>query len=194
MIRAIEPFYSTKGIGKGTGLGLSMVHGLTSQLGGALRLSSRPGAGTKVDLWLPVSDEDVPGDDAQGDQQVDPPHRSGVALVVDDEEIVRLAIADMLADLGFEPVEAISAEMALECLQSGRHFDVLVTDHLMPGMTGAELAQLVRERWADTPVLIVSGYADADGISLNLPRLTKPFRQSDLQACLASLLPGLAID
>jgi PAS domain S-box-containing protein len=186
--RAIEPFYSTKGIGKGTGLGLSMVHGLASQLGGALRLWSRPGSGTKIDLWLPVSEDAV----ANAPIGVDEPsaRRAGTALLVDDEDIVRMTTADMLADLGYDPVEATSAEVAVQMLESGRSFDVIVTDHLMPGMNGAQLAHLVRTRWPDTPVLIVSGYADADGIAADMPRLTKPFRQSDLQASLNDLLLG----
>lgn len=188
--RAIEPFYSTKGIGKGTGLGLSMAHGLASQLGGALKLWSRLGSGTKIDLWLPVSDE------AAGEVEavrIESPasHGAGTALLVDDEDIVRMTTADMLADLGFDPVEATSAEMAVEMLESGRKFDVVVTDHLMPGMNGAQLAELVRSRWPGTPVLIVSGYADADGISPDIPRLTKPFRQADLQASLGEVVPAV---
>ncbi len=186
--RAIEPFYSTKGIGKGTGLGLSMVHGLASQLGGVLELWSKPGSGTKIDLWLPVSDQ-ASGSFEPVQPDDEPSNAAGTALLVDDEDIVRMTTADMLADLGLEPVEATSAEMALELLESGRTFDVVVTDHLMPGMNGAELAQLVRTRWSGTPVLIVSGYADADGISPDIPRLTKPFRQADLKASLGELLP-----
>jgi PAS domain S-box-containing protein len=186
--RAIEPFYSTKGIGKGTGLGLSMVHGLASQLGGALALSSRPGEGTKVDLWLPVSDEaPAVGNTAASDGLAK--LTLGTALVVDDEEIVRMTTADMLSDLGFDPVEASSAEMAISLLERGEAFDLIVTDHLMPGMTGAELAALVRWRGIDTPVLIVSGYANVDGISPEFPRLTKPFRQADLHAMLVSIVP-----
>jgi PAS domain S-box-containing protein len=187
--RSVEPFYSTKGIGKGTGLGLSMVHGLASQLGGGLKLWSKPGEGTRVDLWLPVSDEGAEAScQVTSDVGINP--FAATALVVDDEDVVRMTTADMLSDLGFEPVEASSGETALDILSSGRRFDVVVTDHLMPGITGAELAAIVRERWAGLPVLIVSGYSGARGISADIPRLTKPFRQSELQAILAGMMPA----
>ncbi len=185
--RAIEPFFSTKGIGKGTGLGLSMVHGLASQLGGALAITSRPGLGTKVDLWFPVSTGRSKSPERRGE---DAPERKslGTALLVDDEDTVRMSTADMLADLGYRVIEASSAKEALSSLEHERHVDVLVTDHLMPGMTGAELARVVRDRSPDKPVLIVSGYAEAEGIAPDLPRLAKPFRQIDLAAALARLL------
>jgi CheY-like chemotaxis protein len=188
--RAVEPFYSTKGIGKGTGLGLSMVHGLASQLGGALELRSKQGLGTNVVLWLPVSGEAAarPEDTVSGGGPA--ASRVGTALVVDDEDIVRMTTADMLADLGFDISEATSAEMAVDLLQSGSAFDLVVTDHLMPGMSGAELAALIRDRWARTSVLIVSGYAGVDGLSPELPRLAKPFTQADLQTVLASMMPN----
>jgi PAS domain S-box-containing protein len=187
--RAIEPFYSTKGIGKGTGLGLSMVHGLASQLGGALKLWSKPGEGTKIDLWLPLSEE--PLYLAEPLTTGTPIGRAAAtALLVDDEDAVRMTTADMLSDLGYEVEEASSGEMALRLLESGRSFDLVVTDHLMPGMTGAELAAVVQGRWVGVPVLIVSGYSGAHGISPDLPRLMKPFRQSELQAILAGMMPA----
>ena len=187
LARAIEPFYSTKGIGKGTGLGLSMVHGLAGQLGGALSISSRPGVGTKVDLWLPVSLEAVQGTEPSVGN--DKP-ASGTALLVDDEELVRMSTADMLTDMGYAVVQAESAEEALRLVEGGLAFDVLVTDHLMVGMTGTELARQVRASRPNTPVLIVSGYAEVEGIALDLPRLTKPYRRDDLAASVAELTAG----
>jgi CheY-like chemotaxis protein len=187
LARAIEPFFSTKGIGKGTGLGLSMVHGLATQLGGALALSSRPGLGTNVELWLPVIErssiaiETVPDARQAG-------RASGTVLLVDDDEMVRMSTADMLADLGFSVLEAASAEEALRIIERGEHFDVLLTDHLMPGMTGVDLAHAVRARLPKTPVLIISGFAENEGIPSDLPRLTKPFRQAELEATITSLL------
>lgn len=184
LAKAIEPFFSTKGIGKGTGLGLSMVHGLAAQLGGALRLSSRPGAGTTVELWLPVVDADPAHDPATGEDMPSAP-QAGIALVVDDEELVRASTADMLEDLGFHVVQAASAAEAMSVLDGGARVDVLVTDHLMSGMTGTQLAYAVRERRPELRVLIVSGYAEVEGIAPDLPRLTKPFRQVDLATALA---------
>ena len=114
------------------------------------------------------------------------PHR-GKALLVDDEELVRMSTADMLMDLGFEVTEASSAEEALRLVEAGENPDLLVTDHLMPGMNGADLARTLRERTSDLPVLIVSGYAEAEGIAPDLPRLTKPFRNAELAERIASL-------
>jgi PAS domain S-box-containing protein len=191
LARAVEPFFSTKGIGKGTGLGLSMVHGLAAQLGGGFAISSRPGLGTCVDLWLPLSDEAADEAEEAGPK---PAARrgKGTALLVDDEELVRMSTADMLAEFGYEVVEAASAAEALAKLDGGLEFDLLVTDHMMPGMNGADLAREVRDRVPGKPVLIVSGYAETEGIAPDLPRLTKPFRQADLAACLVSMAAGNA--
>ncbi|WP_425452518.1 PAS domain-containing protein [Methylobacterium radiodurans] len=187
--RAIEPFFSTKGIGKGTGLGLSMVHGLASQLGGALAIQSRPGLGTTVELWLPQStgrQEAVRP--AAGTSQM--PATRGTALLVDDEELVRMSTADMLSDLGYAVVEAMSAEEALHLISEGEHFDLLVTDHLMPGISGTELAREIRAIKPSMPVLLVSGYAERAGVDPNLARLTKPFRKDELASSLAMLMAG----
>lgn len=183
--RAIEPFFSTKGIGKGTGLGLSMVHGLAAQLGGALELSSRPGLGTSVDLWLPATGES--SEETVRSENDDARTGAGTALLVDDEELVRASTADMLADLGYTVVEASSAEEAFRLMEDGLAFDLLVTDHLMPGLSGTELARAVRRRNVGTRVLIVSGYAEVEGVAPDLPRLVKPFRQVDLATSLADL-------
>jgi CheY-like chemotaxis protein len=183
--RAVEPFFSTKGIGKGTGLGLSMAHGLTAQLGGALNIRSKPGIGTTVDLWLPVSDQapakapDQPTDEKDCEA-------TGTALIVDDEDLVRASTSEMLVDLGYAVVEAKSAEEALRLLQNGLQCDLLVTDHLMPGISGTELARQVRAQLG-VPVLVVSGYAEVDGIAPDLPRLTKPFRRDEFAECLRAL-------
>lgn len=174
LARAVEPFFSTKGIGKGTGLGLSMVHGTASQMGGALTISSEPGVGTRVDLLLPCGTTAVeaatPGEVRQADGI-----RSGRALLVDDEDLVRHSTADMLVDLGYDVIEASSAEEAMRILNDGATFDLLVTDHLMPRMTGTELAALVAARRPGMAILLVSGYAETEGVASDLTRLTKPF-------------------
>ncbi len=185
--RAVEPFFSTKGVGKGTGLGLSMVHGLASQLGGALTIDSGPGRGTVVELWLPLSARPVDVAPKPPGQVVDHAHR-GVALLVDDEELVRMSTADMLTDLGYTVVEAGSAEEAVRILDVGQPLDVVVTDHLMPGMTGTDLARHLRAARPAVPVLLVSGYAEHGGVDHALPRLTKPFRKDELAAALASVI------
>lgn len=117
LARAVEPFYSTKGIGQGTGLGLSMVHGLASQLGGVLTLKSKPGLGTNIELWLLQTEatpkmRTVPREEEMAGSR-------GTALLVDDEEYVRLSTADMLGELGYEVVVAASAEEAMRIVEEG---------------------------------------------------------------------------
>jgi signal transduction histidine kinase/CheY-like chemotaxis protein len=189
--RAIEPFFSTKGVGKGTGLGLSMVHGLAAQLGGSLTIDSVPDQGTTVSLWLPLSGAAVGCEnlsvDAAGPAA---PMSRGTVLLVDDEELVRMSTADMLIDLGYVVVEAATAHEALQLVLRGLKPDLLVTDHLMPGMNGAQLARALKADRPELPVLIVSGYAEAEGVDADLPRLTKPFRNAELAASLSTLSPG----
>lgn len=191
MAQATEPFFSTKGIGKGTGLGLSMVDGLVSQLGGALALSSKPGVGTTAELLLPVSEERI----ARAKPAAVSPaalQAIGRVLLVDDEDLVRASTAGMLSELGYEVVEAASGEEALSLLDREPHIDGIITDHLMPGMSGVDLAQAIRAKRPGTPVLLLSGFAEAEGLRAELPLLTKPFRQSNLAASLAALLQQAA--
>ena len=181
--RAVEPFFSTKAIGKGTGLGLSMVHGLASQLGGALTIVTRLDIGTDIELWLPVSDMPVVGD-PPADAAACRAKATGLALLVDDDELVRAVTADMLDEMGYQVVEASSAEAALKILEQGLPIDALITDHLMPGMNGTDLARKVIASHPQIRVLVVSGYADAEAFAPNIPHLSKPFRVDDLAALL----------
>nr|WP_284701441.1 response regulator [Rhodoplanes tepidamans] len=190
LARAIEPFYSTKGIGKGTGLGLSMVHGLAAQSGGALLLASTPGAGTRAEIWLPVASERA--------EVADPvPHapvrgRSVTVLLVDDEPLVRATTASMLSDLGHRVIEAGSGAQALDCLGTltdGGGPDLVITDYLMPAMNGAELAQRIRARHPELPILLATGYASLTGNAMaDLPLLPKPFQQAELAATIERLM------
>jgi signal transduction histidine kinase len=186
LARAVEPFFSTKGVGKGTGLGLSMVHGLALQLNGRVDIRSTLGRGTTVELWLPASLVPANGEDREPDAPNSPRGR-GTALLVDDEELVRLSTADMLFDLGYEVTEAASAEEALRLLDEGLAPSLMITDHLMPGLSGAELARFVKSQRPNLPVLIVSGYAEAEGVASDLARLTKPFRKAELAESLSKL-------
>jgi CheY-like chemotaxis protein len=162
-----------------------MVHGLALQLGGALTIQSTPGVGTNIELWLPKSERTqaetmpVPQASLQKGQ--------GKVLLVDDEDLVRASTSDMLKELGYEVQEAASAEEALRLLTGDYEPEVLVTDHLMPGMSGADLARKVREEHPSAKVLMISGYAEVEGIAADLPRLTKPFRSTDLAQSLSKL-------
>ncbi|MFT4117945.1 PAS domain-containing protein [Bradyrhizobium sp.] len=186
LAHAVEPFFSTKGVGRGTGLGLSMVHGLASQLGGALTIKSTVGAGTNVELWLPVSHAVVSPVDAAPQPKLQP-LLSGTALLVDDEPLVRMSTAEMLNELGYRVVEAGSAEDALQRVREGLRPNLLVTDHLMPGMSGTDLGLALRSQYPEIQILVVSGYANNEGITPDLSRLTKPFRSDELAASLANL-------
>ncbi len=184
LARAIEPFFSTKGVGRGTGLGLSMVHGLAQQLGGGMRLFSREGVGTNVELWLPVATKISDEQSATKPSGVLTTPRKGRALVVDDEAVVRAATAHMMSEIGYEVVEAEDAAEALRFLRSNTEFSILVSDHLMPGMNGVELVRVARSLHPHLRCLIVSGYADVEGIAPDFARLAKPFRVDELAAAL----------
>jgi PAS domain S-box-containing protein len=187
LAKAVEPFFSTKPAGKGTGLGLSMTHGLAQQLGGGLGLTSQPGRGTTASLWLPVAATPVmPCIAPDVNTAVD---RFVRVLLVDDDPLVAMSTADMLTDLGHTVTEANSGERALKWLDSGLQIDLMVTDQAMPGMSGIELAELVRKRRPGLPVLLATGYADLPACKLaKLPRLAKPYQQSQLQAAIEALL------
>ncbi|USI71436.1 response regulator [Sphingomonas morindae] len=186
--RAIEPFYSTKGVGKGTGLGLSMVHGLAAQSGGALLLHSAPGQGTRAEIWLPIAEGHAEQLGAAGPGEV-PRTRRATILLVDDEDLVRAGTAEMLADLGHHVIEAHSAAQALELVRGGEAPDLVITDYLMPGMNGADLAAELRRLHPTLPIMLATGYANLAGNQMaSLPLLPKPFRQAELAARLVQLL------
>jgi CheY-like chemotaxis protein len=183
--RATEPFFTTKGTGKGTGLGLSMVDGLAAQSGGAMRILSHLGEGTTVELWLPTS-ELTP----IYEQQVDVASLGTAVqwrvLVVDDDTLIAAATAEILDDLGHVVIESHSGQQALDLLEEGTQVDLVVTDHAMPGMTGTQLAQHIKARWPDLPVILATGYAELpDAEDPGLPRLSKPYQQEQLAVQIA---------
>jgi CheY-like chemotaxis protein len=185
--KAVEPFFTTKGVGKGTGLGLSMVHGLVDQSGGLFRLESTVGTGTTARLWLKVADEAVQA-------QPQPPEVQDIAspatiLLVDDDALITLSTVAMLEDLGHHVVEANSGPQALALVENGWLPDLVITDHAMPGMTGADLAVQLRSRAPNLPILLATGYAELEGRQgLDLPRLPKPYTQTQLAHEIARLL------
>lgn len=192
LARATEPFFTTKGAGKGTGLGLAMVHGLAAQSGGRFTLQSQPGQGTTAALWLPV---------ASADDQVDTPAdhagepvgmRPLRVLAVDDDALVLTYTAALLEELGHSVQQAASAEQALRMLAQGPPIDLLVTDHVMPQMTGAQLITVALEQQPQLPVILATGYAE---LPAQLPfaavRLAKPFDQAALARAIAAAVgPG----
>jgi signal transduction histidine kinase len=187
LARAIEPFYSTKEFGRGTGLGLSMVHGLAAQLGGGFELTSAPDEGTRVDLYLPVADEAAATDQRPAIDPVRAIGRHLSVLLVDDEDLVRTATAEMIRDLGHSVAEADGALEALGRLDGGFRADVVVTDYMMPGMDGGALARRIAESYPDIAVLLITGYTGPTNDVMHLPRLAKPFGQSEIATALATL-------
>ena len=186
MRRAVEPFFTTKGLGKGTGLGLSMVHGFAEQSGGCFILRSRKGKGTTAELWLPVANtpaETLGPDDPQKAPATLVP--SLTILAVDDDALVLMNTVAMLEDLGHTAFEAYSAKEALEILRREDSVDLVITDQAMPKMSGTQLAQAIKGEWPDIPVLLATGYADrVPGEELGLPKLAKPYLQRDLAEAL----------
>ncbi|WP_210528191.1 PAS domain-containing hybrid sensor histidine kinase/response regulator [Rubellimicrobium arenae] len=184
--RAVEPFFSTKPAGQGTGLGLSMVHGFAAQSGGAFKLLTEKGRGTAAVLFLPVAQE-IANEGESGEAAM--VARKTVVLLVDDEDLVRMSMAEGLRELGYDVEDVGTAAEALEAVRMGFVPDVLVTDHIMPGMLGADLARELRERLPDLPVLMITGYAQlSPEQTRGLQVLGKPFRQSDLASRLALML------
>ena len=185
--RAVEPFFSSKPLGKGTGLGLSMVHGLAEQLGGALRLSSTVGTGTTATLVLPVATRLPEAKTPVTVQRA--ASRSAVILFVDDDPLIAMSTTEMLEDLGHRVIGVSSARHALDIIRSDQPIDLLVTDHVMPGMTGLELAAASRQLRPSLPILLATGYAEMpEGAQLDLPRLAKPYHQDQLRDRLDQML------
>jgi PAS domain S-box-containing protein len=181
LARATEPFFTTKGVGKGTGLGVPMVQGLAVQSGGKFELNSQLGVGTTAELWLPATDKM-----AARVAAVSPPVSSAGraplrVLAVDDDDLVLRNTVALLEDLGHTVFAASSGLAALEMAACEPGLDLVVSDQLMPGMTGVQLADRLRKRRPDLPIVLATGFAELPPqVGANLPRLAKPFTQADL--------------
>ena len=192
LARATEPFFTTKGIGKGTGLGLAMIHGLTKQSGGTLRLRSRLNVGTEVEIWLPVAAQNRAETPVETLVATAGPSRTLKILAVDDDDLVLLNTVAMLEDLGHTVIQATSGEDALAALAEMEAVDLLITDHAMPDMTGAQLALRAASQRPDLPIILATGYAELpSGEGGGLPRLDKPFNQKQLSDSIGRVLGGV---
>ena len=188
LARAFEPFFTTKEQGKGTGLGLAQLYGFAKQSGGTARIESREGEGTTVTIYLPRTRElAAPVALATVEQRATQRAR---ILVVDDDDDVRQVAAALIEEIGYEVMAVGSGEAALQAL-SGGGFAMLVTDVVMPGMSGVDLARQVRALQPRLPILFASGYADVQTFGEELTDesvLKKPYRIAEVAARIADML------
>lgn len=200
--QATRAFFSTKAKGKGTGLGLAMVESIVTGMGGALSISSEVGVGTTVEIYLPQDEEaaaarrpHAPASDTSHAVEVETERHT--ILIVDDDEAVQHVTARLLEAAGYRTILAGDAEAALECLDDEFNKnglpDLVLTDLVMPGMSGTELAQRARERYSGLRFVVMSGYAEQETVAhgqthLPGPLVTKPFHSSELLRCVRSIL------
>ena len=188
--RAMEPFFTTKGIGKGTGLGLSMVHGVAEQSGGWFGLRSRKGEGTIAELWLRVAEGPAQAIDRGQSPAQAIPQSQLVVIAVDDDALVLTNTIEMLDDLGHTGLPASSGKEALDILRRLDNVDLVITDQAMPQMTGLQLAEAIKKEWPDLPVILATGYAEIEpGHGSALQKLSKPFTEAELAKEIARIVP-----
>jgi signal transduction histidine kinase len=190
--RVFEPFFTTKDVGKGTGLGLSMVYGFVRQSGGHIAINSAPGAGTTVDLYIPRAAQAHETEPERIQPQTVPTGSERI-LVVDDNEDLLEVMSATLTTYGYHVSSARNGAEALQILNSGEHFALLLSDIVMPnGMNGIELAREARQLSKDIKILLTSGYAgnvlERHNAVGEFPIVEKPFRTADLARRLRSIL------
>lgn len=190
--RIFEPFFTTKEVGKGTGLGLSQVYGFTKQSDGEIRVESSVGLGTTFRLLLPARDNPPPAQvvDIRGTSSC----QGGRVLIIEDNEDVRSFATDLLSDLGYQTKVASSAQAALDLLDGGHVFDVIFSDVVMPGMSGIELARLLRERFPELPIVLTSGYSHVlvEDSRHGFPLIHKPYSADAVAKALQDARNGKA--
>jgi CheY-like chemotaxis protein len=181
--RAVEPFFTTKGVGKGTGMGLSQVYGLVHQSEGDVTISTAPGSGTAISIFLPA----LPADTADAQREVDA--GKDKALVVDDQPEVLDVAAELFRSMGYEVLSANNGKDALDILKRTPDVNVLFTDVLMPGISGIELGRAAKKLLPGLKVLLASGYpapalANEGGGFGDFGFVNKPYRISEIMRML----------
>jgi PAS domain S-box-containing protein len=186
---AFEPFFTTKEVGKGTGLGLSTVFGVVHQSGGAVRIRSRLGEGTTVEIYLPrASSAAIPAAEKTAPPRL-PTSAGARILVVDDDAAVRSVIVECLREIGHFVAEADTGRSALAILERSAPCDLVVIDQLMPGLLGTETVRLARLKRPELKVLFVTGYADKFEPEMTSdPLVMKPFKRASLAEAVGSAL------
>ncbi len=193
--RAFEPFFTTKPLGEGTGLGLSMIYGFVRQSGGQVRIYSEAGEGAMICLYLPRHFGEVDDADLIPEVEQAPRAQAGeTVMVVDDEPTVRMLVAEILHELGYQCIEASDGAAGLKLLQSGARIDLLVTDVGLPGgMNGRQMADAARIDRPDLKVLFITGYAEnavvGNGhLDPGMHVMTKPFAMEALGSRIRELI------
>jgi CheY-like chemotaxis protein/anti-sigma regulatory factor (Ser/Thr protein kinase) len=192
MERLFEPFFTTRGPHAGTGLGLAVVHGVVAEFGGAIDVHSATGRGTSFTLYFPECTDRL--DSPASKPQVAPSGAGQTLMIVDDEPKLVALAEELLAGLGYEPVGYTDPKKALQALRDDpRRFDAVITDEVMPGLTGTQLSEALRAHAPHLPVLLVSGYGGAQLASraarAGVTRvLLKPLQRAELARALDELL------
>ncbi|MEO6338813.1 MAG: ATP-binding protein [Caulobacteraceae bacterium] len=194
--RVFEPFFTTKPVGEGSGLGLPQVLGLAKQLGGGVELITAPGEGASFKIYLPRTQTgSVSGAAEPPTAEAAPPSLAGVRiLLVDDDTQVRSVAGAILREAGCEVMEAATGFAALDLIDGGAQIDLALLDFAMPALNGGEAAQLLRDRRPGLPVILMSGYADAEALARvwTGPLLHKPFSASQLARLISQALAEAA--
>ncbi len=186
LAQAFDPFFTTKPLGEGTGLGLSMVYGFAKQSEGHVRIYSEVGRGTTVKIYLPCHAGELEGEaPASALSETHRAEAGETVLVVEDEPVVRSLILEVLADLGYQALEAVDGPAGLKILESKQRVDLLVSDVGLPGLNGRQLADHARLMRPQLKVLFITGYAEQAAIASGflapgMEMITKPFAIEDL--------------
>jgi signal transduction histidine kinase/ActR/RegA family two-component response regulator len=184
LAKVFEPFFTTKGVGKGTGLGLSQVYGMAQQSGGVARVSSQFGAGTVVEIWLRAARHTDTGEASVESAATSVSNAGASILVVEDDSSVRNSMVEALEILGYVVTQAADGPAGLDQLRR-QEPSLMITDYLMPGMTGAELIRHASEIYPGLPIILATGYADMGAIDQVIGQntiLKKPFQLAELAA------------
>jgi signal transduction histidine kinase/CheY-like chemotaxis protein len=190
LARVLEPFFTTKEKGRGSGLGLSQVYGFATQSGGAMTIESEVGQGTQINLLLPRAEHAAEAPKPPESALVTVTNASGDVLVVEDDDGVAELVCEMLGTLGYRALRVSTAAAALTALEREKA-DLVFSDVIMPGgMNGVELANEIRRRRPELPILLTTGYGAGADVATDFPILRKPYEIEDLGRALHSTVLG----